>query len=47
LNGKLERRGHHRNDEIQLLAGIPASERCCEVLLVIRLVEPRVLEIDD
>jgi hypothetical protein len=47
LNGKLERRGHHRNDEIQLLAGIPASERLREVLLVIRLVEPRVLEIDD
>ena len=47
FHGKLKRRGHHRHDEIKLLAGIPASKRFCEVVLVRLLVEPRIFQIDD
>ena len=44
---KLERRGHHGNDEIQLLVGVATAKRFGEVFLVGLLFEPRVLEIDN
>ena len=44
---KLERRGHHGNDEIQLLVGVATAKRFGEVFLVGLLFEPRVLQIDN